>query len=346
MAVARWSFHAIFAIMLDRSSKPAALGTSDYLTGMLRDLRLDGVEYSRCQMTAPWGIAWPPRSQTRFYFVSRRSCWLKTPAGDWLELHDGDAVLLPRGGGHVLANAPDVEPSPPCACAVKTLCGNVLDVQGGGGGEHTLLFSGAMTFNVDPDHPLLRLMPDVMRMDEFIANEPDIPHLLEAMGREVAMDRIGAGGILARLADVLAAAIIRAWVERGCGAAKGWIAAARCPVIGRVLAAIHDSPEKDWSVESLAELMGASRSGFAERFAAVVGETPARYVAQVRMHQARQWLTRDRMRVAVVAQRLGYESEASFSRAFKRVIGTPPSRVRAGQPPPPALYAPSTNAAE
>lgn len=313
---------------------------------MLRGLRLDGVDYSRCQMTAPWGIAWPQRREARFYFVSRRGCWLRTPAGDWLELHDGDAVLLPRGGAHLLASAPDVAPSPPCDCAVRPVCGNIVDVQGGGGGEHTLLFSGSMTFNVDPDHPLLRLMPDVMRMCEFIANEPGIPHLLEAMGREVAMDRVGAGGILARLADVLAATIIRAWVERGCGEAKGWVAAARCPVIGRVLAAIHAHPERDWTVESLAGIMGASRSGFAERFADVVGETPARYVAQVRMHQARQWLTRDKMRIAVVAQRLGYESEASFSRAFKRIIGAAPSQVRAGDPQPAAMFAPSADAAE
>jgi len=94
-------------------------------------------------------------------------------------------------------------------------------------------------------------------------------------------------------------------------------------------------------VERLAELMGASRSGFAERFTNVVGETPARYVAQVRMHQARQWLSRDRLRIAVVAQRLGYESEASFSRAFKRVIGSAPSEIRAaGEAQPAKLFAP------
>lgn len=315
--------------------------SADHLTDMLRGLRLDGVDYSRCQMAAPWAIALPERRDARFYFISRRGCWLKTPSGEWLELADGDALLLPRGAAHVLASAPEVEPSPPCTCKVRERCGDVLDVEGGGDGEHTLLFSGSMTFNVDVDHPLLRLMPEMMRMSDFIANEPDIPHLLDAMGREVAMDRVGAGGILARLADVLAAAIIRAWVERGCGEAKGWIAAARCSQIGRVLAAIHASPETDWTVERLAELMGASRSGFAERFTSVVGETPARYVAQVRMHQARQWLSRDRLRIAVVAQRLGYESEASFSRAFKRVIGSAPSEIRAaGEAQPAKLFAP------
>jgi AraC-like DNA-binding protein len=158
-------------------------------------------------------------------------------------------------------------------------------------------------------------------------SEPAIPHLLEAMAREVDMDRVGAGGILARLADVLTATIIRAWVEHGCGDTTGWIAAVRNPEVGRVLAAIHLEPEKDWQVAELARLMGVSRSGFAERFARVVGETPARYVARVRMHQARLWL-KDGMRVATAAEKLGYDAEASFSRAFKRIIGEPPSQFR------------------
>jgi len=102
----------------------------------------------------------------------------------------------------------------------------------------------------------------------------------------------------------------------------------RNPDVGKVLAAIHLQPERDWTVEALARMMGASRSAFAQRFATVVGETPAKYVLRVRMHQARQWLARDGMRVSVVASRLGYDSEASFSRAFKRVMGMAPSHFR------------------
>jgi AraC-like DNA-binding protein len=320
--------------MHDHSSKPAASPSSDHLTDMLRGLRLDGVEYGRCEMTAPWAIAVPAQTAARFYFIAKRSCWLLTPSKEWLELRDGDAVLLPRGAEHVLASAPDVEAFPLANCKIRKVCSNIYDVKGGGDGqgaddgEPTLIFSGSMTFNVDSAHPLLRMMPDLMQMFELAKSEPGIPHLLEAMAREVAMDRVGAGGILARLADVLAASIIRSWVEIGCGDATGWIAAARCPVIGKVLAAIHVTPERDWTVATLARMMGASRSGFAERFASVVGETPARYVAQVRMQQARQLLARDRLKISVVARRLGYESEAAFSRAFKRVTGSAPSQVR------------------
>ena len=184
-----------------------------------------------------------------------------------------------------------------------------------------------MRFNVDKRHPLLELMPDVMRTSDLAVSEPTIPLLLDAMMREVDMNRVGAGGILSRLADVLTATLIRTWVEHGCGDSTGWLAAVRNPEVGRVLAAIHLDPSHDWSVNELARHMGASRSGFAQLFATVVGETPARYVAKMRMHQAHQWL-RDGQRVAVIAERLGYESEASFSRAFKRIIGASPSQFR------------------
>jgi len=167
-----------------------------------------------------------------------------------------------------------------------------------------------------------------MRARDLMADEPGIPHLLEAMASEVTGNRAGSGGMLARLADVLAASIIRSWVENGGDSTTGWTAAIRDRDIGRVLVAIHRQPDRNWTVEALAREMGASRSAFAERFTAIVGETPARYVARLRMHQARQWLIEDRMRVSVVAARLGYESEASFSRAFKRIVGTAPSHLR------------------
>jgi transcriptional regulator GlxA family with amidase domain len=152
--------------------------------------------------------------------------------------------------------------------------------------------------------------------------------LLDAMEREASLNRIGACGILARMADVLAASIIRAWVECACSDSTGWIAALRSPGVGKVLAAIHASPEQDWSVPELANIMGASRSSFAQAFKESVGESPARYVARIRMFQARSWIAQDGMRVTTAAGRLGYDSEASFSRAFKRVIGHAPSKAR------------------
>ncbi|WP_457388839.1 helix-turn-helix domain-containing protein [Roseateles sp. P5_E1] len=104
----------------------------------------------------------------------------------------------------------------------------------------------------------------------------------------------------------------------------------RCPKIGTVVAAIPAEPERDRSLLELADVMGASRSSFADAFTRTVGESPARYVAKIKMFQARRWIAQDSMRVVTAADRLAYESEASFSRAFKRVIGHAPSAARAG----------------
>jgi AraC-like DNA-binding protein len=317
-------------LMTIRPSRDPRTG-QDALTEILLGLRLDGVEYGRCVMREPWAVAFPAKREASFHFVAQGSCWMRTATQDWLRLNPGDAVLLPHGTTHVIASSPDLPAVEIDTLARKPVAENLYLVSGAGpqdAAAEQVLFCGAMRFNLDPLHPLLAMMPDVMRAADLGQRDPAVHAMLEAMEREVALDRIGACGILARLADVLAASIIRAWVECACSDASGWIAAVRCPQIGRVLAAIHRQPERDWSVGELADVMGASRSSFIDKFSSAVGETPAKYVAKVKMFQARHWIARDGMRVATVANRLGYDSEASFSRAFKRIIGHPPSEAR------------------
>ncbi|HEY0817619.1 MAG TPA: AraC family transcriptional regulator [Rhizobacter sp.] len=315
------------------SADPEIPGVPDALTEILLNLRLEGVEYGRCVLHGPWAISFPAQRSARFHFVSGGACWLRTPTTDWLPLNPGDAVLLPRGSAHVLASSPEVPPVDIDTMNRRKVADNLYlvrdDVAGEESSKPDVMFCGALRFNLDPLHPLVAMMPPVMRAGELAQRDPAVPALLDAMEREVAMDRIGACGILARLADVLAASIIRAWVECACSDASGWIAAVRCPSIGKVLAAVHAQPERDWPVHELAALMGASRSRFAEAFTTTVGETPARYVAKLKMFQARRWIAQEGMRVATAAERLGYDSEASFSRAFKRIIGHPPSAARA-----------------
>ncbi|KQU67953.1 MULTISPECIES: AraC family transcriptional regulator [unclassified Rhizobacter] len=320
------------------------LSECDELTQILLGLRLDGVEYGRCVMRAPWAIAFPAQRSARFHFVGSGGCWLRTPSTEWKRLNPGDAVLLPRGSFHILASAPDV-PTVDIDSLARVAVSDNIYLVGAENITHApsagdardaavdatppdVMFCGALRFNLDPLHPLLTMMPDVMFAGDIAKRDVTVPALLDAMEREVALDRIGACGILARLADVLAASIIRAWVECGCSDATGWIAAVRCPKIGKVIAAIHAAPERDWSVPMLADVMGSSRSSFAEAFTRTMGESPAKYVAKVKMFQARHWIANDGMRIAVAADRLGYDSEASFSRAFKRVIGHPPSASR------------------
>ncbi len=309
----------------------------DPLTEILLGLRLDGVEYARYVLHEPWAVAFPARREASFHFVAQGSCWMQVGRDDWMQLNTGDALLLPRGSRHVLASTPELPTVEIGRLARKAVAENLYlvdDSAPSGASEVApashVLFSGTMRFNLDPLHPLLMMMPEAMRACDLAQRDPAVLPLLDAMEREVALNRIGACGILARLADVLSASIIRGWVECACTDASGWIAAVRCPQVGRVLAAVHQHPEREWSVAELAGVMGASRSSFIEKFSNTVGETPAKYVARVKMFQARHWIAREGLRVAVVANRLGYDSEASFSRAFKRIIGHPPSEARLG----------------
>lgn len=315
--------------MNDLSSKPVEHSDGDALSEILRGLRLDGVEYGHCLLDSPWGLQITGSAGARFYFIGHGAAHLGLN-GEWRSLGCGDAVLLPQDANHVIVSSPGAPTQPMKALSVRPICENIFNVSCAGPGSRTMLFSATMRFNVDAAHPLLALMPQLMHTMDLRSHEPSVPGLLEAMLREATVQRVGSAGILARLADVLAATLVRSWVERGCGDASGWIAAVRDPKLGRVLSAIHHDPGQDWSVETLAKLMGASRSGFALRFAETVGETPAKYVARVRMVQAKQWLTRDRMAVSVAARRLGYDSEASFSRAFKRILGHAPGHYRNG----------------
>jgi AraC-like DNA-binding protein len=303
----------------------------DPLTKILLGLRLDGVEYGRCLMHSPWAISFAAQPSARFHFIASGDAWLHTEPSGWVELKAGDAVLLPRGTPHIVASSPEITPVALATFDREKVADDLYLLRDGAPVAQApshVMFCGSMTFNLDPLHPLLAMMPEVIRAGDLAQRDPGVPLLLDAMEREASLNRIGACGILARMADVLAASIIRAWVECACSNSSGWIAALRSPSVGKVLAAIHASPELDWSVPEMANIMGASRSRFAQAFKESVGESPARYVARIRMFQARHWIAQDGMRVTVAADRLGYDSEASFSRAFKRVVGHAPSKAR------------------
>ena len=317
-------------------TKAETLGRSargpDALTQILLNLRLEGLEYGRCRLQAPWAVAFPAQPSARFHFVAEGDCWLRAGDADWTPLRRGDAVLLPRGTPHILASSPDV-PAVDIDALPRVAVSDAIYLVGAepdaaaDGTTHTMFCAG-LRFNLDAQHPLLAMMPAVIRAGELARRDPTVPALLDAMEREVAQNRVGACGILARMADVLAATTIRAWVECVCSDTTGWIAALRCPITGKALAAIHADPAREWSVPALARLSGSSRSAFATAFKNAVGETPARYIARLRMAQASEWIGAKGMRVSVAADRLGYESEASFSRAYKRIMGRPPSAAR------------------
>ncbi len=150
--------------------------------------------------------------------------------------------------------------------------------------------------------------------------------------KESGSARAGGENVLARLSELMFVEAIRRYLESLPPAQTGWLAGLRDPVIGQALAALHGQPTEQWTVEGLGRLVGLSRSVFAERFTEMVGHPPMQYLALWRMQLASRLLI-EGGQVAEVAGAVGYESEAAFSRAFKKLVGQAPATWRRGTGP-------------
>ncbi|WP_226655370.1 AraC family transcriptional regulator [Leifsonia sp. LS1] len=219
---------------------------------------------------------------------------------------DGESTLL-HGGDFVLRTRP-----------------TAYRIHATSGAE---VVAGSLRLASGTEHPLARSLPDALIACQLLRRDAHLNALAEALLAEVASARPASCAFAGRLVSVLAAAAVRAWVENGC-APDGWLLPASDPHIARAVAAIRDDPGSAWTLERLARVASTSRSAFAERFHAVVGEPPARYLLRVRMERAKSLLSDGRVSVAQAALSLGYGSEAAFSRAFRRHTGSTPSAWR------------------
>jgi AraC-like DNA-binding protein len=172
------------------------------------------------------------------------------------------------------------------------------------------------------------VIPGLLMTCAIVVRDPLFASLLEGMAAERTANRIGSSSVVTRLANVVTAAAIRAWVESGCGSAECLIIAVNDPDVLRAIAAIHRDPGSAWTVDALARVALTSRSAFAERFRATVSDSPARYLVKVRMERAKELLVHDELSVTETASVLGYGSDAAFSRAFRRFTGLSPSSWR------------------
>lgn len=309
---------------------PSLTEAPDLASELLLGMRLVGVQYKRIEVAAPFGLGFGHvAGRAQFHFVGRGPVYLRSASGAQYCLQTGDAVLLPQGGQHSLLSAPDIPCKDITAFESVDLCATVCSVRPGDGQGDALVFSGCMEFDLGGMQMLVASMPEVMLVGTLLKRSPELRAMLDAMEREAQAPRAGSAGILARLADVVSAFIVRGWVECGCGDATGWVQALRDPRLGKVILALHRDPGRSWTVAELAAEMDSSRSVFAERFLAVTGMTPLRYLTELRMRLAAQWISRDREAIESVAYRLGYGSLAAFSRAFKRTMGRSPGAMRA-----------------
>jgi AraC-like DNA-binding protein len=301
---------------------------NDLLSEVLQDLRLARASYGRSELTAPWGVEIPYKDGVRFHFIAEGSCWMLTERHPPLFLDTGDVVLLPHGTGHVIADEPNSRPQPLDELSPQLVGNSTYRLAGGGGGARALIVCCTIGFDGPTAHPLLELLPDVLHVRRSVQHETALPMLLNLMASEVASQRIGSATIMARLADIVMTQIVRSWIETRPTDLSGWLAAVTDPQIGTALARIHREPGNAWTVDTLAAAAGMSRSLFAERFMTLLTVSPARYLLQWRMRLSAVWLRTEDMTVAEVASRLGYASDAAFSRAFKRFFGSSPKSLR------------------
>ncbi len=315
---------------------------TDVLADMLDTLRLETLLYGRFELSAPWGIQFPNSHTSNFMgiiVVGRGGAQLELEGEAPISLSAGDLALLPHGGAYALRYA-EGTPLHPIAEAECRRALTTGPIRLGGNGIRTSLVAGAFRFGTAHRTLLFEGLPRVIHVAaDDVAAAPSLASTVQLLIAESASRSPGAAVIVSRLADILLVQALRAYIAGGKCKEHGLRALAD-PQIGKALSLIHEQPAAPWTVESLASAVGLSRSGFAARFHELVGEPPLEYLARWRMTKAAQLLRESQLSMTEVAERVGYQSEASFNRAFKRWEGIAPGAYRRDRRAPESLEAP------
>jgi AraC-like DNA-binding protein len=312
----------------------------DALSDVLRVTRLSGGVFLEADFTAPWCISGKvssddckpflaaPRHVIASHFVAAGCMQLRPEGGDAINVRAGEIVLLPRNDAHSFGSELNLEPVPAREIIQPPQQGGLARIVYGGGGVATQLLCGYLGCDT-PFSPLLSALPSVLKLNvRSTASGTWIESSFRFAAREIAAGRLGSTTVIAKLSELLFVEAVSQFVASLPAERRGWLAGLRDPQIGRALAALHARPTEEWTAESLALEVGMSRSVFAERFSSLVGQPPMQYLALWRLHMAAQRLREGRGSVAQIGFSIGYESEAAFSRAFKRQFGTSPGTWR------------------
>jgi AraC-like DNA-binding protein len=294
----------------------------DVLTETLHDFGMSGIFYAVSELSAPWGIAMPPMPGTMVFHLVTRGELVLDVDGETTPMTTGDVVLVPHGAGHVILDAPGSVATPLFDLPREELGERYERIRVHGPGPTTELVCGAVSFTGVGLGRLVRSLPAVLAAGRG-TDAAWVRAAFEVIAGESRRPRPGSDVVTARLADILVVQAVRSWLEAGTPD-RGWVAGLRDPLLGRALAAFHAEPGAPWSLASLAREAGMSRSAFAARFRDLIGESPMAYVAAWRMDVAARLVREADLPLARVAERVGYQSEAAFNRAFRRVHGVTP----------------------
>jgi AraC family transcriptional regulator, alkane utilization regulator len=307
--------------------------TSDPVSEVLRAVRIRSTVYCRSVMGAPWGFGVTAHGNPAFHVVTTGTCWLEVDGGpDQIPLTAGDLVVLPTGQRHWLRD----NPATPAIELEELLAATPLDehrrLHCGGGGSRTGLLCGGFALEGGAAHPVLRILPATVLIRGV--NGHPVPWLaatLALLSAETASAAPGAEEIVGRLADALLAQALRVALAELQASDGAGVLALRDPQLATAIGLINHSPDHAWTVGELAGEVALSRSAFSARFRQLVGESPKRYITRTRLAHAAALLHQTDASLAEIALKIGYGSEFSFAKAFKRSFGIAPGTYR-GQP--------------
>ena len=317
---------------------------ADALADVLKTVRMTGAVFFNVAAKAPW-VAEQCRPEMvlplirpgaghliSYHIVTEGSCFASVIGADVepVEVHAGQVIVFTRGDPHVMSSAPGMRADPVTGDAL--IDGVQLPYMLNFGEEGTptaKVICGFLACDSGPFNPLMDSLPPIL-IGESSRGHGDAPCLgvlVNIAMNEIRDRRVGGEGVLGKIAELMFIEVVRQHLESLSPERDGWLAGLKDPFVGKALALMHASPGCDWGLEELAREVGSSRSEFAERFTCLVGVPPMTYLAKWRM-QVASGLLNDNVNIATVAAEVGYGSEASFSRAFKKVVGVPPSHWR------------------
>lgn len=287
----------------------------DLVSEILGKVQLHASVYANPTVCGEWQVDGSTHPGAQFHLISRGSCFLHLPNHpEPRPMRAGDLCVFPRGGWHLLT--PDGK-----ARDIGSSVGTM------GMGPNTSLVCGSFEFEEGTPTGLLDALPDAIVVPAEEVGD-GFGALLRLLADEALSERFGGKVVMDKLADALFVMVLRHHLSQAQNGHKGLLAAIADPRLGRALLAVHQQPGLAWTLTELAERAGMSRTAFAVRFTEVVGDTPMAYLAAFRMQEARRLFNDPRNSVARVAAQLGYDTEAAFRRAFKRITGDNPGQLR------------------
>jgi AraC-like DNA-binding protein len=319
----------------------------DLLSDVLRQFRLSGALFFDVDASAPWVAQAPPASELasfvlpeaqhviQYHVVAAGSCWvsLLPETEEPQRLDAGSVVVFPQGDAHVMSSEPGLRSEFDLDVLRKprpTDLRPLLLTRNSDGPETVRLICGFLGCDVLPFNPLITSLPRMMVVtDGYYANHGWLSNLIGAAIAETRDHRAAGPNVLARLSELIFIEAVRIHAEQLPAETENWLTGLVSPQIGRALSLIHADPARRWTLTLLARDSGVSRTILAERFRAMIGTPPMTYLTNWRMQVASGLLADDANTITAVAPQVGYESEAAFSRAFKRCTGLSPAQWRA-----------------